>query len=457
MAKPVESDSDGDAKEQNGETTCEIMGEEGVDVLNEKKDVKITGQDVIRAGEEILLQAFNWESHKHSWWKNLEPKIPEIAAAGFTALWLPPSSRSFAPEGYLPMDYYDLNTAYGTEGELRQLIKTIRGNKMKPMADIVINHRIGSTKGINGIYNRYDNMSMPWDEHAITCDSGGLGNPATGAIFEGAPNIDHTQEFVRNDLKKWMRWLLNDVGYNSFRFDFAKGYSPSFVKEYIEASDPVFSVGEFWDTCNYHLTYLDYDQDSHRQRIVDWIDGTGCLACCFDFTTKAILQEACRRKEWWRLRDPQGKPTGVMGLWPSRAVTFIDNHDTGSTQAHWPFPSDRILQGYAYILTHPGQPSVFYDHFFDWGEKIKKALVDLIQIRKRNGLHSRSSIKIYEANESIYAACIDGKISVKLGDGDWDPAYGWKLATSGQSYAVWERPVGEQPKIRSWSFEMCLR
>lgn len=43
------------------------------------------------------------------------------------------------------------------------------------------------------------------------------------------------------------------------------------------------------------------------------------------------LQEAVKG-QFWRLRDPQGKPPGVMGWWPSRAVTFIDNHDTGSTQ-----------------------------------------------------------------------------------------------------------------------------
>ena len=36
--------------------------------------------------------------------------------------------------------------------------------------------------------------------------------------------------------------------------------------------------------------------------------------------------------ELWRLRDSQGKPPGLMGWWPSRAVTFIENHDTGSTQ-----------------------------------------------------------------------------------------------------------------------------
>lgn len=43
------------------------------------------------------------------------------------------------------------------------------------------------------------------------------------------------------------------------------------------------------------------------------------------------IQQAVKG-ELWRLRDPKGKPPGVIGLWPSRAVTFLDNHDTGSTQ-----------------------------------------------------------------------------------------------------------------------------
>ena len=36
------------------------------------------------------------------------------------------------------------------------------------------------------------------------------------------------------------------------------------------------------------------------------------------------------------------------------AVTFVDNHDTGSSQNHWPFPPTMVGLGYAYILTHPG-------------------------------------------------------------------------------------------------------
>lgn len=68
----------------------------------------------------------------------------------------------------------------------------------------------------------------------------------------------------------------------------------------------------------------------------------------------AHLQEAVKKQQLWRLKDGAGKPPGLLGWWPNRAVSFIDNHDTGSTQNHWPFPSDQVAAGYAYILTHPG-------------------------------------------------------------------------------------------------------
>ena len=41
--------------------------------------------------------------------------------------------------------------------------------------------------------------------------------------------------------------------------------------------------------CQYKFLLLS-PTDSHRQRIVNWIDGTGQLSTAFDFTTKGILQ-----------------------------------------------------------------------------------------------------------------------------------------------------------------------
>ncbi|KAK8580052.1 hypothetical protein V6N12_070340 [Hibiscus sabdariffa] len=127
-----------------------------------------------------------------------------------------------------------------------------------------------------------------------------------------------------------------------------------------------------------------------------------------------------------------------MGWWPSRAVTFIDNHDIGSTQAHWLFPSNHIMEGYAYVLTHPGIPTVFYDHFYDWGDSIHEQIVKLMNIRRRQDIHSRSSVRILESQNNLYSAMIGDKLCMKIGDGSWCPSgREWTLATSGHRYAVW--------------------
>lgn len=46
--------------------------------------------------------------------------------------------------------------------------------KVRAMADIVINHRVGTTQGHGGMYNRYDGVPLAWNEHAVTSCSGGL-------------------------------------------------------------------------------------------------------------------------------------------------------------------------------------------------------------------------------------------------------------------------------------------
>ncbi|KAG6407487.1 hypothetical protein SASPL_130478 [Salvia splendens] len=97
---------------------------------------------------ELHYWAFNWESHKHDWWRNLEQKIPDIAKSGFTSAWLPPPTHSFAQEGYLPQNLYSLNSSYGSENLLKALLNKMKTHKVRAMADIVINHRVGTHKGI---------------------------------------------------------------------------------------------------------------------------------------------------------------------------------------------------------------------------------------------------------------------------------------------------------------------
>lgn len=154
------------------------------------------------SGREIILQGFNWESHRDKWYVKLESQLDEIAEAGFTAVWLPPPSDSVSAQGYLPRDLYKLDSAYGSEAELRSLVRAMHDRGLKAIADIVINHRCAHSQDEQGRWNRFGGR-LPWDERAICCNNqrfGGKGAHKTGDDYVAAPNIDHTQESIRNDL-----------------------------------------------------------------------------------------------------------------------------------------------------------------------------------------------------------------------------------------------------------------
>ncbi|RZS08699.1 hypothetical protein BHM03_00039709 [Ensete ventricosum] len=110
---------------------------------------------------------------------------------------------------------------------------------------------------------------------------------------------------------------------------FSKGYSSSVAKIYVEQTQPNFVVAEIWSSLAYGNDGKPaYDQNGNRQELVNWVQQVGGPATAFDFTTKGILQAAVEG-ELWRMRDSQGKAPGMMGWWPEKAVTFVDNHDTG--------------------------------------------------------------------------------------------------------------------------------
>ncbi len=189
-----------------------------------------------------------------------------------------------------------------------------------------------------------------------------------------------------------------------------------------------------------HDGILMYNQDGHRQQIVDWIDGSGtCTA--FDFTLKGILQEAISRCEYGRLVDHRGRPPGVNGWWPTRAVTFVENHDT---TRHWPFPKHAIEQGYAYILSHPGIPCIFWNHMIADGGKGK--IARLMDLRRRAGIRADAKMSVMECDDSIYVAKVHGTVSdvlVKLGPafdmGHAAPdSQSWEMWSCGKDWAVWK-------------------
>ncbi len=93
------------------------------------------------------------------------------------------------------------------------------------------------------------------------------------------------------------------------------------------------------------------------------------------------------------------------------------------------------------MLLHPGVPCVLWEHYEEHKDKIN----ELLRIRARNNITTSSTLKILAAEDDIYVASIDDRVTIKMGPrydmGDLVPSKeeGWRFVLSGSGWAVWEK------------------
>lgn len=393
-------------------------------------------------GSEVILQGFHWTSYNPSsndnkvWYQIISENADVIKGAKFDYVWFPPPSASAAQDNsYLPTQWFTLNNGYGTTEQLKQAVAALKPTKA--LCDIVINHRCGTATGQGDFTNpTFGNPAQ--NRKAIVkgdeCNCG-IGNTEEkhrdGVQCESnssGRDLDHTNPLVQSKVKEFLQKLKNDIGFAGWRYDQVKGYNGFYVGMYNDFSNPELSVGEFWH--------------NDAQTVVNWVDETEGKSMAFDFPTRDILARATLKQDYSFLKTPSDKAPGLIGLWPEMSVTFIENHDTESIRdsGNKRFPDGKTMEGYAYILTHPGIPCVFWRHFFDQGQPQKERIIKLIALRKDLGISSRSDLVIQSNTKSVYAAIIDNKLAVKLGTGNWSPGQDWKLLfqeSQRSNYSIW--------------------
>lgn len=353
----------------------------------------------------VMLQGFSWDSYDYSQWTVLEKQADDMK--GFIDLvWLPQSGKCIETTqvmGYKPYYYFNQNSSFGTEAELRSLIAKFKANGIGAIADVVVNHR--NTDGWFTFpaetYNGVTYQMLPTD----ICKNDDGGSTATqakkdgvslsqnndeGTDFGGCRDIDHKSENVQKIIKAYLKFLKEDIGYTGFRYDMVKGFSGSHVADYNDATGVKFSVGEYWDG---------------NPSIINWINKTNKKSAAFDFQFRYNVRDAIGIKDnkivsspnWSKLKSDYNlmhDPT-----YRQYAITFVENHDMqyrSKDEPQDPLKRDTLAAN-AYMLAMPGTPCVFQPHWRAYKQEIKS----MIEARKLAGITNMSNY----TNKMALTAC----------------------------------------------------
>lgn len=393
----------------------------------------------------VMLQGFSWDSYNESQWKVLEKQADELK--GYIDLvWLPQSGKcmeSTQVMGYMPYYYFNQNSSFGSEAELRSLITKFKAAGIGAIADVVINHR-----NTDGWYTfpseTYKGVTYQMQSTDI-CKNDDGGTTATqaatdgvslsqnndeGTDFGGCRDIDHKSENVQKVIKAYLKYLKDDLGYTGFRYDMVKGFDGSHVADYNDATGVEYSVGEYWDG---------------NDKIESWINRTNKKSAAFDFQFRYNVRDAVNgaangkvttSSDWSKLNSNDNLMHDAN--YRRYAVTFVENHDTqkrSESEQNDPLRKDTIAAN-AYMLAMPGTPCIFQPHW----NAYKSELKEMIAARKYAGITNMSNYANKQSKKTLYVNEVTGtkhKLLVAVGNdaAGYAGETGYTKILSGYHYA----------------------
>ena len=381
-----------------------------------------------------MMQGFYWNCHDHegkveAWWNHVAAQIPDLTATGFTGLWLPPAHKADARHGmgYDPFDYFDLGefdqrggtaTGFGTRAHLETLITTAHQHGLQVYADVVYNHCSGGDEEPNSdtgsqYWTSFDPASGKFPRDFRSFNPSRFESYDGHQRFGGFPDLCHRNPEVYRWLLEHARFLVEDIGFDGFRFDLVKGYGTWIITALMEyryrpkndrarVDDPdipyfrPFGVGESW---------------SGDRAIDEWLDAANSWSdnpvSAFDFPLRYRLKDLCD-KPGYSLRQLV-EPGTVAFDRSERAVTFVDNHDFRGGD-HPEIINDKML-AYAVILTHQGYPCVYWRDYFAYGLALTGEPSGIAALVSAHGRHAGGGAVTRHVDDHLY-------IMERLGKGD---------------------------------------
>lgn len=385
----------------------------------------------------VIYQVFHWEYPADgSLYRKLKDEAQALSDLGISSVWMPPACKGTSQEdvGYGSYDYWDLGefdqkggirTKYGTKDELISCIKALHEAGIAVYADMVFNHKggadfsetfsavmvdandrtkdVGDPQDIEGwtgfnfagrkgrysdfIWHFYHFTGVDYDQktdtHAIFRILGegkywSLQTNKEKGNFDYlmAANIDHAHPEVQQELSKVADYMIEQMGYDGFRYDALKHIDMRFIDQlsnHILAKHPDFYfVGEYWN--------------GDDQVMDHYLSGTEYHIDLFDVALHFHFAEASKNPAYDLRKIFDGT---LVQSHPLEAVPFVDNHDSQPGQAleSWVDPWFREIAYALILLRKDGYPCIFAGDILGISSAsypgMKDALVHLLTARKK--------------------------------------------------------------------------
>ncbi|AEI42477.1 alpha-amylase [Paenibacillus mucilaginosus] len=386
----------------------------------------------------VMMQYFEWYlPNDGTLWSKLQTNAAALKSAGVTAVWIPPAYKGggSGDVGYGVYDMYDLGefnqkgtvrTKYGTKDQLVSAVDTLHANGMQVYGDVVLNHRMNAdatetvtavevnpsdrNSEISGEYsisawtqfyfpgrnNAYSSFKWKWYHFdGVDYDQSRNANKlfklrGTGKSFDwevdtengnydylmGA-DLDWDHPEVISETRTWGNWFVNTAKLDGVRIDAVKHIKFDRMRDWLngvrtDTGKSLFAVGEYWS--------------GDINKLNNYMTKTSGAMSLFDVPLHYNLYAASNGSGGYDMRNILNNT--LLKTNPTKAVTFVDNHDSQPGQA-----LQSTVQGwfkplaYALILTRQeGYPSLFYGDYYGTSDgkiaSYKTVLDKLLAARK---------------------------------------------------------------------------
>ena len=266
-------------------------------------------------------------------------ELDYIQGMGFDAIWISPiiDNLDGGYHGYWARDWNAVNANFGSEDDLKALVNAAHEKDIWVMVDVVANHVAPIGDDFSQI-NPYNSS----DHYHGDCDiQWGDRNSEMNCRLAGLPDLNQDNQWVRQQLKDWVKGIVETYGFDGIRIDTIPEVPVDFWAEYGQASG-VFQMGECF---NGDPAYVGPYQ--------------GALTALFNYPMYYTIRDVFGSgktmngiKDRFDQEEPHFQDIDALGI-------FVDNHDNSRFMCDFNNKTG-LKQAQTYALTARGIPFTYY-------------------------------------------------------------------------------------------------